>query len=177
MKSVIIFISCTLITGCAYISEDTDLKGSSDEWKISDPYHQTYMTYQCDTESTVTLTSNKKLSKDGKVYLLFFVIPISSADIFDIEYTGLTINATYTNRVDACSAEDISIDMGGPIFFPEVAETDAPTKLACSYIFDIPIQKSGRFTLKLKEINHCKAPSVDFEYKTKTKYNYDGISG
>ncbi len=175
MKKVILLMLFALISGCAYITEDVSLDLDSGEWSMKEHRTQRSLYYACSEDQSVSLFYNNNLSRDGHVYFIFFIVPIHSAELFDREYTGLEISSKYSGGESSCTTKDMSVTIGTETVWPSTAEPSKTVISGCSYKWKFPINDSGEFTLKLSELNNCKAPPLQFKYKKESNYNYDSL--
>lgn len=182
MLKYFILILMSTLTGCAYTSRDTYLNPvDSAAWgKTTDTSTDTQLlTYQCG-KNEITVRIRQTLEADSSTYLMFFVVPVGNADLFDKEYDGVYVTYNYgkLSKPSDCLGKKIQLVSNGTTYKPKEAREirlDKETP-SCSVRWDAPINTSGEFSIVLPETEVCEVPQINFTYKTGNKYKHDRMN-
>jgi hypothetical protein len=168
-------IPAIALTGCGYLTRDLTLEHADPNlWSADNSHHFVDVKYPCDESKHAAIKANNIVAREIQQYFFLFVIPVGSATVLDRPYDGFKFHVSIPGR-EFCNSEDILLGINGRKMLPDKAAKTTQNLSACEYVWHLPQNENGRFTLEIQETSQCHAPAVEFKYDTTFAYKIDGL--
>lgn len=172
----IIFIVIIFLAGCATLTEDTRIDDSSISfWSVEDTYYGYHLQHDCNEGGRASVGIDKLLKREGKLYFIFFVLPIHSAQLSDRPYSGIKVTSRFPGGHQACSTSDVSLTMNGQEFAPDKATKSYLNDSDCEYTWAPEIGEKGHFSISFSGNEQCSVPPINLNYEKGSSYNYESL--
>ena len=172
----IILITIFFLSGCATLTDDTTIsEPESSSWSVENTYSGYHLQHECREGGIGSIGIDKVLEREGKVYFIFFAMPIHSAELSDRPYKGIKITSRFPGQRNSCLVSDVSLNTGNESHAPVSATTSYLNESVCEYTWSQKIEESGKFTISFDGIKQCTVPPIEFNFETGKKYNYESL--